>query len=94
MSEHPRKNLSAYDSRSTIVDIIDEFVSPHTRAVAETDRFAWQLAYDAMWRLKVILTEHRVKGNHAEILRAFAESVGDLSHDWAMQWDGGCTEYS
>lgn len=94
MGKSHLNDLATYDAGDHLLETVQEWVNPHTRAVAEKDAFAWQLAYDALWRIKVILTEHRVKGDHAQILRSFGDSVGDLAHDWANQWEDGATDYS
>lgn len=87
-------HLATYDAHGQPLHAVGDYVNPHTRAVEEKEAFGWQLAYDAMWRLKVLLIEQRVKGDHAEILRSFGESVGDLANDWACQFEDGATDYS
>lgn len=87
-------DLATYDAGNRPLEIVHEWIDPHTRVIDEEGNFGWQLAYDAMWRIKVILTEHRVKADHAVILRTFSESVSDLAYDWASQWEDGATDYS
>ena len=52
------------------------------------------MAHGAISRVKVLLTEHLVKVDHAVVLRVFGDTVDMFGQGGADRYEHGASEYS